>query len=97
MYQYILNSKAQEEYETSVNFYSEKGEEIAIKFVETTEKTIILIRKKPYLYKKSYKNFHEAVIKNFPFSIIYSVEEQIKTVIIFSVFHNNRNPKKKYK
>ena len=45
MYQYILNSKAQEEYETSVNFYSEKGEEIAIKFVETTEKTIKQDRK----------------------------------------------------
>ncbi|MCC7050799.1 MAG: type II toxin-antitoxin system RelE/ParE family toxin [Bacteroidia bacterium] len=97
MYHYILNPKAQEEYESSVEFYISKSEEVAINFVEIIEEAIIFIRKNPHLYKKSYKNFHEAVIKGYPFSIIYTVEEQIKTVVIFSIFQNNRNPKKKYK
>lgn len=96
-YNYILDPKAQQEYENSIEWYSERSELVTLNFIDTIESTIAVICKNPYLYKKGYKNFHAAVTKKYPYSIVYAVEEKIKTVVIISVFQNNRSPKKKYK
>ncbi|MBI2966516.1 MAG: hypothetical protein HYY40_01715 [Bacteroidetes bacterium] len=42
-----------------------------------------------------YKNFREALLKRFPYLIVYEIVKD-KTVI-HSFFHTSRNPKKKYK
>ena len=97
MYQYILDPRAQSEYEKSVEWYTERSERATINFIANTDNTINLICKQPYQSKNVYKNFHEASIKKYPFTIIYTIEEKIKTVVIFSIYHHKRSPKKKYK
>lgn len=97
MYSYILEPKAQQEYEDSIEWYTERSEAATLNFIETIESTITVIFQNPSLYKKPYKNFHEAVIRKYPYSIVYTVEEKIKTIVVISIFQHNRNPKKKYK
>jgi plasmid stabilization system protein ParE len=97
MYHYILSPKAQEEFETSIEWYYERDEKVAIKFTESISKTIDLICKQPYLFKTIFGDFHEVSTNKYPFIIIYAIEEEIKTIIIISIFHHKRNPKKKYK
>jgi len=97
MYTYIVEPKAQEEYEQSIQWYGVRSEAAALNFIYSIESAIMVICKNPFLYKKRYKFFHEAVIKKYPYSVIYTVEEKINTVVIISIFQHNRNPKKKFK
>lgn len=97
MYQYTLESRAQEEYEKSLDWYAERSEQAAINFIKIIDTLLDSICKHPYKYKKSYKNYYEANARKYPFSVIYSIEEVTTSIIILSIFHHKRNPKKKYK
>jgi hypothetical protein len=39
----------------------------------------------------------EAVVKKFPFVIVYEVNKLLLTVNILAVYHTNRNPRKKFR
>ncbi len=97
MYQYILEPRAQAEYENAIEWYTERSEQATLKFIESIDSTLNLICKQPHQSRNIYKNFHETSTKKYPFTIIYTVEEKIKTVVIFSIYHHKRSPKKKYK
>lgn len=57
MYHHILDPKAEEEYEQSIEFYSEKSEKATINFIDTIDQSIALICKNPFTNKKKYKNY----------------------------------------
>jgi plasmid stabilization system protein ParE len=97
MYDYLVEPRAQKEYEQPIAWYSERSELAALNFIKNVDATYLRITKRPYQFKNTYKFFREASVKKYPFVIIYTIEESIKTIIIVSVFHHKRNPKKKYK
>lgn len=49
----------------------------------------------PYLFQRRYKHYREAVLKKFPYYVVYEIIGN--TVIVQSFFHSSRNPKKKIK
>jgi toxin ParE1/3/4 len=49
----------------------------------------------PEMYQVTYANFRGCVIRRFPFSIIYTIEEE--GLIVHSVFNNRQDPGKKPK
>jgi plasmid stabilization system protein ParE len=57
VYIYILEPKAQQEYENSIEWYSERSETATLNFIDTIESTIAIICSNPNLYKKRYKIF----------------------------------------
>ena len=46
-------------------------------------------------YKVVHKIYRQAVVKKFPFVILYSVDE--KDIVITAVFNTSKNPDKKFK
>lgn len=97
MYQYILDPKAQKDYEDSIEFYAERSELATLNFIDLVELTIDLICKNPSINRNKYKNYFEIVLDKYPFTIIYAIEEEIKLIVIISIYHHSRNPKYKYK
>jgi plasmid stabilization system protein ParE len=97
MHRHTLLPKAQEEYEAAFTWYSERSEKATLNFVARVEEAIRLICEQPYQFKSLYKDFHEINTKNYPFTLVYTIDEKTKMVIIYSVHQNNRNPKKKFK
>ena len=97
MYRHRLDPKAQEEYEDSFNWYSDRSEVAALNFVESVEEATRLIFETPYQFKNFYKNYHEINTKNYPFTIVYTTDEETKMLTIYSIHQNNRHPKKKYR
>jgi toxin ParE1/3/4 len=81
MYQYILEPEAQVKYEEAFNWYSERSQKAALNFVESIEEALELICTQPYQHKNIYTNYHEINTKNFPFTLVYTIEEKIKTVV----------------
>jgi plasmid stabilization system protein ParE len=97
MYNHIYEPQAQQEFDQSTEWYKERSLVAANNFINNVDELVELICQNPYLFKKSYKHYHEAITETYPFSIIYSIEEKIKTIVILSIYHHSRNPKKKFK
>ncbi len=65
-------------------------------FVLIIQQTLDEIQKQPEQFRKSYKHFHEIKARNYPFSIIYFIDESKQVIIITTLFHQKRNPDKKF-
>lgn len=96
-YSYILNIHAQQEYEQSLEWYGERSTNAAEQFVQAIDNALQLICDSPYRWRNKYKNFREINLRKYPFTIIYTIEEDKSIVAIFSIYHHKRNPKRKYK
>lgn len=75
----------------------ERSKQASENFEAAVDERINLLRSQPDRYKKSYKQFHEVVLKKFPYSILYLINEKEKQVVISSIYHHRRNPEKKYR
>ena len=97
LYTYILHEHAQQEYETSVLWYAERSEKTATGFIKAVDEALKLICEHPLRWRNVYKNLHELGLKKYPFTIIYSIETTKQLIVVLSIYHHKRNPKKKYK
>ena len=96
-YRHIYSPEALGEYKESVSWYLERSEAAAANFVAAVSSKIREICKYPFRYRNTYKVFRETSLKKFPFSIVYFPDEEKKIIIITSVFHHKKNPRKKFK
>lgn len=97
LYSYVFESRAQEEYETSLLWYLDRSLNAAQDFVYAVDETLKLICKHPERWRNPYRDFYELGLKKFPFYIIYTIDHPNKRVVVFSIYHQKRNPKRKYK
>jgi plasmid stabilization system protein ParE len=51
----------------------------------------------PLRYRSTYKKLRETSLKKYPYSIVYFVDEKEQLVVIASVYHHKRDPRRKYK
>ncbi len=84
------------EYEDAVLWYRERSKQASEKFEIAINEKLNEICSDPALYRNAEKYFREALLKKYPFSIVYVIDEIQKIIVITSIFHNSRNPKKKY-
>jgi plasmid stabilization system protein ParE len=96
-FNYILLAKAQEEYESSVIWYNERSTLAADQFIEAVEYTLQLICEHPDRWRNEYRKYRELGLRKYPFNIVYTIDVEHELVIVNSIYHHSRNPKKKYK
>lgn len=94
-YLLVITEKASKEYSDAFQFYEQSREGLGNEFEKETERLFIQLRKNPFLFVRRFKHFREAKVTRFPFFIVYEILE--KNIIVHSVFHTSRNPKKKIK
>ena len=97
MYSYLFDPVAANEYEDAFEWYQQRSKVAADNLFVEVEETIRLVCKNPFRYKNAYKNLHEIPLKKYPYYLIYLVDEPHKIITIISLFHNKRNPEKKYR
>ena len=97
VYSSILSSRAAKEIEDSWNWYEDRQEGLGDRFSKEVIDCIKKIELHPERYACRHKAYRETLIDIFPFLIIYRINKKHKTVMILSVFHASRNPKKKYR
>ena len=49
----------------------------------------------PDFFSKAGKGFRQAVLKQFPYVVVYEIKRT--RVVVYAVFHTSRNPKQKFK
>ena len=93
---FLQLQKAQNEIIDAWDWYEEQREGLGDRFTNELALKINLIANNPLHYPKRRKH-REAVMDNFPFIAVYQYKRADNLVIIVSVFHTSRNPRKKYK
>lgn len=91
-----LNARSKKQYNEIIDWYGERSKQAAENFVIELEKTFDKIIYNPFRYHNKYKHFREVLLKRYPYHVIYFIDENKSEVVIFSLYHTARNPKKKY-
>lgn len=64
MHNYLVEPRAQKEYEESIVWYSERSELAVLNFIKSADATLLRITKRPDQFRNTYKIFCEAPIKS---------------------------------
>jgi plasmid stabilization system protein ParE len=97
IYKYIYDPVALSEYRDAVLWYDDRSGVVAERFILAIKERIKDICTNPLRYRNTYTHFRETSLKKYPYSIVYFVDEPLKTVVITSVYHHKRDPRRKYK
>lgn len=84
-------NRAKDDIDLAFAWYERQRRGLGFEFLDCVEASINNIMQFPALYEKCYANFHRCVIRRFPFSIFYTIEEN--EIVVHSVFDNRQNPK----
>ncbi|MFT5250912.1 MAG: plasmid stabilization system protein ParE [bacterium] len=94
-YNLIITPEAQNEIIEAYKWYESKSEGLGKRFFEALDVCFDSIKTNPTTYQKIHLNYRQALMKVFPFVVIY---EQFNTdLVIFAVFNTYQDPQKKIK
>ena len=96
-YTISFRKRAAKEYLNTLSWYKERSLQAADNFVLAVSETLNKIEDQPDRFRKTYKNYHEAKIKKYPFSIVYFIDEKKQIIIVTTLFHQKRNPERKFR
>lgn len=97
-YSYTLHPEADKEYADAYIWYEDQQVGLGEKFIEAVNKKITDIAAQPELYGSKNKGYRETIVsKVFPFNIVYRIARKHKEIYVASIYHNKRDPKKKYR
>lgn len=96
-YKYSLLAVAQEDYESSISWYLKRSLTASKNFVNIIDKSLATICSDPKRQRNEYKNYYEFTVQEYPFTIVYTIEENLKRIIVVAIYHQKRNPDRKYR
>ncbi len=96
MYTITLRKRAAKEYLEAIGWYKERSLVAAENFVKEVNEAFIKIELQPADNKNIYKHFYEIKLRKYPYSIVYFIDEGDSRIVISTIFHYKRNPKKKF-
>ena len=95
-YSLTFRQRASFEYFDATFWYKKRSIVVAEKFIKAIDEVLEKIATNPTRFRNTYLDFHEARTKKFPFSIVYFVDKDEKRIVVVSIFHFKRNPRKKF-
>jgi len=75
-----------------ISWYNKIDKKLSIMFFKEFKGKVNFISKNPNACEKKYEEIRIAYLKKFPYSIHYTYDEIQNLIIVYSVFHNSRNP-----
>ena len=93
----IILEEADNELSKAVVWYEERSNGLGFRFLEVIKQKLETVLEYPERNTKRKGNFREAIVKIFPYVIIYTFYKKERIVSVSAIFHTSRNPKRKYK
>jgi plasmid stabilization system protein ParE len=93
-FQLVILEKAYQEIENARDYYENNQINLGTSFTNEVFSILEILESNPLLFPVKFKNIREAVIKKFPFVVIFEVLPN-NEIIILSIFHFKRNPEDK--
>ena len=82
--------EAEDEYLQAVSWYEDQREGLGREFIQAVESTLDFIEENPEMYPVIRGELRRALLRRFPFALLYRVREQ--DIIVAGVVHLRRNP-----
>ncbi|WP_362927128.1 type II toxin-antitoxin system RelE/ParE family toxin [Desulfonatronospira sp.] len=76
--------------EMAFDWYESQFPGLGLEFLDCIEEKIRNIQDLPQTYPVHHGNFRRALVRRFPFSIFYTIEEQV--IVLHAVFDNRQSP-----
>ncbi|MDR7371109.1 hypothetical protein J2X17_001893 [Flavobacterium aquidurense] len=89
IYKIVIIEEAKIDYKKSLLWYKDIHPKLAIKFNDSFQKSIAILKKDPLSIQIRYDNIRIIFLKTFPYAIHYSIYENC--VVIKSIFHTSRD------
>ena len=90
-YKIELHETAEEELWEAIDWYDQQKNKLGREFAKAIEEFVAKIKTQPFLFPKIKKNKRKAVLKRFPYIIVFEIIGE--TIFILAIFHTKRNPK----
>jgi plasmid stabilization system protein ParE len=91
-----LSPKAEKEFIKAFEWYEDEQLGLGEKFEAELFKKIDFIAANPLHYPLKKKN-REANTDVFPYMVVYRIHEKRKMIVVISIFHTSRHPRRKYR
>jgi plasmid stabilization system protein ParE len=89
-----LSPKAEKELFEAVLWYESEGTGLGDRFAAEFLRKVSLIQSNPLHYPIK-KGLHETKTDTFPYLLIYKIHSRKQIILITSVFHTSRHPRRK--
>lgn len=87
----VLLPEAQAEFDQGVDWYEQQRPGLGQDFIDSVRDVTNRISTTPEVHAITYKDVRKAVVRRFPYNILYRVETD--RIVVVAVFHTSRNPK----
>jgi hypothetical protein len=91
----IIPEIVEEEIDEASVYYNKKQEGLGNKLYEDVTSTLIFLEKNPLSFQKSRRDYRHALLKKFPYLVIYKVYKD--KILIFRFINARKHPVKRYK
>ena len=85
--------RAKDDIELALLWYERQRRGLGYDFLDCVENGIKSIVANPKMYRVYYANFRGCVIRRFPFSIFYTIEDE--EIAVHALFDNRQDPAKR--
>ena len=96
-YTLIFNSEVATDFKEGYDWYEAQLQSPGERFEEAIDLQLKKITENPEIYHFAKRNFREAIVPGFPFSIVYKLNKRKHTIYISAIHHTSRNPKEKFR
>jgi plasmid stabilization system protein ParE len=86
----VFRPQAERELSAATDIYRDENPAAAVEFAETVQLAIATIERNPFLYQAIEGNIRRAVLRRFPYIIVYLVTET--EIVDIACAHTSRNP-----
>lgn len=91
-----VSPRAQKEIENAIDYYALYSSDAPLTFITLLQEAYDTLKINPF-FNVRYKSIRALKIRNFPYSLYFTINESQNTVRVLSCFHNKRNPHKRPK
>jgi plasmid stabilization system protein ParE len=93
MFSIEIFQTATDDLQEAFDWYEEQSTGLGERFVNQVDDYLDLIRKNPYQFAIQFSGkYRFALLRHFPFRIVYRIDEAKDHVYVSAIFHTSRDP-----
>ena len=89
-YEIIVRPEAAREVQEAFEWYEERSEGLGLEFLRAADACLAGVRRNPLAAPIAYQEIRRALLRKFPYALLYLVKEE--RIIVLACFHVKRNP-----
>jgi plasmid stabilization system protein ParE len=88
-----LRPEARLDLQVAARWYEAQEQGLGRKFLDEVRRTLQRIRTNPEAYPLGYRGTRRALIRRFPYGVIYLPVAELDAIVVLAVLHCGRDPK----